>query len=406
MSKMSISRRRFLALGLGTTAACGWNSLSLAAPVQSAPVTLTPKQGKAELLGKGLPKTTVWSYNQKIPGPVLRLKQGEEVNLFLKNALQQPTTIHWHGIRIDNRMDGVANLTQKPVASGAGFHYRFKVPDAGTFWYHPHNRSWEQMARGLYGLLIVEEPNAPDVDRDLALVLDDWYLKADGRFDEASLGNLGEWAHDGRTGNVLTINGKPDERLVVHRGERIRLRLANTANSRILQMRLEGTDAYTIAVDGQPLKAPRALNKGRIILPPAGRMDLIVDVSGKAGDLITLSEVSSLRQPLLWLTTSTKTYQTPASRPAYITLPSNNIPEPDLKNAARFDLDMSGGAMGGLRSAKFNGEELSLQELVSKHKMIWAFNGVADMPKKPFFNVFKGQTVIVNIINSFYPCRF
>ncbi|MCG7860503.1 multicopper oxidase domain-containing protein, partial [Flavihumibacter sediminis] len=92
------------------------------------------------------------------------------------NKLPQATSLHWHGVRISNAMDGVAGLTQDAIPTGETFDYDFAVPDAGTFWFHAHNRSVEQVARGLYGALIVEEPIAPDVDRDEVLILDDWLL--------------------------------------------------------------------------------------------------------------------------------------------------------------------------------------------------------------------------------------
>jgi len=136
------------------------------------------------------------------------VRQGETVRVRLENDLPQPTTIHWHGIRIDNAMDGVAGLTQPAVEPGGSFDYAFKVPDAGTFWYHPHNLSWEQVARGLYGPLIVDEPDPPEVDQDIALVFDDWRLDETGQIHEASFAAMMDWSHAGRLGNVLTINGQ------------------------------------------------------------------------------------------------------------------------------------------------------------------------------------------------------
>ena len=130
--------------------------------------------------------TPIWGYDGLSPGPTLRVKQGEELKVRLVNDLDQPTVIHWHGLRIDNAMDGVPHLTQMPVAPGQSFDYRFTPPDAGTFWYHTHFGSSEQLARGLYGVLIVEEPDAPPVDRDLMLVIDDWRLMETARSSRAS----------------------------------------------------------------------------------------------------------------------------------------------------------------------------------------------------------------------------
>jgi len=97
----------------------------------------------------------VWAYNQQVPGPVLRVRLGETVRATLTNRLPQPTTIHWHGVRVPNAMDGVPGVTQPPVQPGDSFVYEFTPKDAGTFWFHPHLRSSEQVERGLFGVLIV-----------------------------------------------------------------------------------------------------------------------------------------------------------------------------------------------------------------------------------------------------------
>ena len=364
-------------------------------------IRLAPQPGRASLLGKGLPQTAIWGYGGQVPGPLIRVRQGEQVRATLQNGLEQPTTVHWHGIRIDNKMDGVAGLTQPVVPPGQRFDYSFTVPDAGTFWYHPHNRSWDQMARGLYGLLIVEEQEPPPVDRDLAFILDDWYLLPDGSFDTESLGQLGEWAHGGRTGNVFTVNGGSDQTVPVRRFERLRLRLANTANARIFQLQLQGgAKAELVALDGQPLAAPRPLPQGRLILPPAARADLILDITGPAGSQVVIAENADIRVPLIRFVVAAGKPVRSEPLNSKITLPPNPIAEPDLKNALTFTLDMAGGAMGGLRSAVYKGREMGLRELAMTHKMIWAFNGVAGMPEKPFFAVRQGQTVIIKMINN------
>ncbi|MEM8973252.1 MAG: multicopper oxidase domain-containing protein, partial [Pseudomonadota bacterium] len=216
--------RRDVLVGSGAIAAASllWPNSSLAAV---RPRELIAKPGQARLMGSQEPATPIWGYDGRVPGPTLRTKQGEEFAVDLVNELPQPTTIHWHGVRINNAMDGVAGLTQKPVAPGDRFAYRFTPPDAGTYWYHPHNRTWEQLARGLQGPLIVEEANAPSVDQDIALVIDDWRLDRDGKIHERSFGSMHDVTHAGRLGNVLTLNGKDNLDLQVQAGERLRLRL-------------------------------------------------------------------------------------------------------------------------------------------------------------------------------------
>src|SRR5256885_11963791 len=123
----------------------------------------------------------VWAYNGQVPGPVFRVKLGETLRVHFVNRLPQPTTIHWHGIRLPNGMDGVPGVTQPPIEPGASFTYEFTPKDAGTFWFHPHIRSSEQVERGLFGALIVEDREPPPFSRDELWGLDDLLLAPGGQ---------------------------------------------------------------------------------------------------------------------------------------------------------------------------------------------------------------------------------
>ncbi len=129
-----------------------------------------------------------------------------------ENALPDPTTVHFHGIRLPNAMDGVPHLTQPPIEPGASFVYEFDLPDAGTYWYHPHLGSPEQVGRGLSGALIVDEVEPPAVDRDLVWVLSDWRLDREARI-VANFDNFMDASHGGRIGNTVTVNGEVRESL-------------------------------------------------------------------------------------------------------------------------------------------------------------------------------------------------
>jgi len=140
-----------------------------------------------------------WSYNGHVPGPTLRVRVGDTLRVRFTNRLPQPTTIHWHGVRVPNAMDGVPGVTQRPVEPGETFVYEFAPKDAGTFWFHPHVRSSEQVERGLYGVLIVEDREPPPFSRDELWVLDDVLLGPDGQI-APEFNTRHDLAHDGRWG--------------------------------------------------------------------------------------------------------------------------------------------------------------------------------------------------------------
>lgn len=169
---------------------------------------LVAAPSSASIVGTAVPQQTrVWAYRGSVPGPELRVRQGDRLRVRVENLLPEETTVHWHGVRVPNAMDGVPHLTQPPIAPGSTFVYEFDCPDAGTYWYHPHTRSFEQVERGLAGALIVEEPQPIAVDRDLVWVLDDWRLTPGAQISE-DFGNMMDISHAGRLGNTVTINGQ------------------------------------------------------------------------------------------------------------------------------------------------------------------------------------------------------
>lgn len=213
----------------------------------------------------------VWSYNGQVPGPVLRVRLGEEVEVRLQNDLPQPTTIHWHGVRVPNAMDGVPGITQDPIQPGESFTYRFVPKDAGTFWFHPHVRGAEQVERGLYGVLIVDDAVSLPYSRDEVWVVDDWRMTPEGAIDPNFV-TRHDLAHDGRWGQRVTVNGDVAKEMVVRPGERIRLRLVNTSNARVYRPDFGGLVAQVIAVDGMYTSAPIAAVGFE--LAPGNRLDV------------------------------------------------------------------------------------------------------------------------------------
>lgn len=350
-------------------------------------------KGKGRLYGPDGGLSDLWLYNGQLPGPELRVKRGERIKVLFKNNLDEPTTIHWHGIRIDNAMDGVAGLTQAPVQPGDTFTYEFAVPDAGTYWYHAHVMSWNQVPRGLAGALIVEEEEQTfDPDADITLALSDWRLDDNGVLDTASFGAMHDFSHAGRLGNWLTINGQTMPDIPVQRGRWHRLRLINTSASRILDLAPARFGGQLIGLDGQVFAEPRQID-GVVQLAPAQRMDLIM--KPESDDPIPFETMTG--KPFTFanfVVSDGAGSQSPMRLPK-----ANALPEPDLENARSLPLVMAGGAMGRMRSAKMNGQDLSMRELAQAGNF-WAFNGQAGMGDKPMFSAKRGETIVLESTNG------
>ena len=238
----------------------------------------------------------VWGYNQRVPGPVIRMALGETLEVKLTNNLPQPTSIHWHGVRVPNSMDGVPGLTQKAVPLGKSFVYRFTPKDAGTFWFHPHFRSSEQVEKGLHGVLIVEDPADPPYSAELVWMLDDWLLEKDGSIYDQFV-TRHDLAHDGRWGNFLTVNGQYRPVFRVNPGDRIRIRMVNVANGRVFLPVISGMESWVIMVDGLAVAEPFPL--GDFDLAPGNRLDLDLVVPANSAGRTFAVENRFSRQPSL-----------------------------------------------------------------------------------------------------------
>jgi FtsP/CotA-like multicopper oxidase with cupredoxin domain len=360
--------------------------------------------GNAQLSASGPHQTDILAYNGKLPAPLLRAKQGEPFRAVLENRLAQDTTVHWHGIRVPIAMDGVPGLTQQPIKPGESFAYEFTPPDAGTFWYHPHSNSLEQIGRGLAGLLIVEEREALAVDRDLAWLLQDWRLTEQQEI-SAHFGGMMDAAMAGHVGNVITINGAPPADLKVRAGERIRLRLANAALARMMALRFEGHHPIIIAVDGQPCE-PHAPEDGRLMLGPAMRIDIVLDLVGEPGKRFAI--IDDFYDGLSYTLTNLDYDQGPALRDfasaSPISLRPNPLPEPDLTNALKQDIVLQGGMMGGGKLSGVGGMNGAAMPGMNGGP-VWAINGTSMMGDgmagmEPSFTLQRGQSCHLTLRNE------
>lgn len=394
-----IDRRRFLS-GAATLAGAMvlTPGIGTAAPAPTPTATLRARVTEAPLMGPAQPKTPIWSFGQTSPGPLIRIPRGKPVHVRVENALSEPTTVHWHGVRLANAMDGVPGMTQEAIPVGGGFDYRFTAPDAGTYWYHSHERTYEQVARGLYGPLIVDEETPPDVDSDRLFLVDDWRLDDDGRI-AGGFGDFHDMTHGGRLGNWLTVNGETAPAFQVRPGERIRLRCISAANARIMGFFCKGTVAHVVALDGQPLAEPVHLTEP-LILGPANRADLIVDIPADAAGALPIVEISTGDQ-ITAAILDVKGTPLRAKAADVPVLPANPLPRLDLGSPLRLPLVMEGGAMGGMMAAiEYQGQMYDLRTLVTRHGKAWALNGVAGPVAKPLARIERGRTVAVDMDNK------
>ncbi len=365
---------------------------------RAAPYAMTARAADQLIAPPGYPDTRIWGFDGQVPGPAIRVRQGDRIQRRLINELPQPTTIHWHGIRIANAMDGVPGLTQSAVPPAGSFDYDFMVPDAGTYWYHAHNRAVEQVARGLYGPLIVDEAEAPDIDQDLTLMLDDWRLNPDTAQISGDFDNGHDLSHAGRLGNLVTVNGAFDPSFQVQQNHRLRLRLVNAANARVFTLGLDGMAGWIVALDGMPLAEPIPI-EDTFPLAPAQRADVLVDVL--AADAETASLYSQERDGAFGLARFAVTGRAAATpRSGVRALPPNPVPElTDLDDVPRHELRLQGGAMRWLESARLGETELSGRELAQLGRF-WALNGFAERPEAPFLDARRGGVHRIAFVNE------
>jgi FtsP/CotA-like multicopper oxidase with cupredoxin domain len=393
-------RRTFLSGSAALAVATMWPHGAVAQTEAVKEFRLSAGPGRVALAGAANPRTDVWGFNGQVPGPEIRVRQGERVRIVVKNELPEDTTVHWHGIRVPNAMDGVPYLTQKPIAAGDTFTYEFDCVDAGTFWYHPHVRSASQVGRGLYGPLVVEEPTPPPVDRDITWVLDDWRLLKDASISD-DFGNMHDVSHAGRIGNFITVNGTVPETFEVRTGERIRLRLINAANARIFGLVFADHTPTIVALDGHPV-TPHAPNDGRIVIGPAMRVDLIIDMGAAPNSRFKVTDTfyKGMEYRLFDLVYASQPLRT-TPPPPVASLAPNPVPEPDLGAAQRHDVALSGGMMGQMASAQVDGRTMDIRTMI-RHGLIWAINGVASSEHvhEPMATLARGSTHILAIANE------
>lgn len=380
---MSLGRRSFLCGGLSATV---WALAARPAASEETPDgfrVLEAGPVSAQLAPAPAGSTRTLGYGGATPGPLLRLKLGQTLKARLVNRLDEPTTLHWRGLRIANAVAGIGDLTQKPVASKASYDYVLTPPDPGFAWYGPHAgaASAGQIARGLYGPIVVDETSPPPVDLDAIVALQDWRLDKDN---QVATGAAKPEA--GAAGGLIAANGAVAPLFFSPApGARVRLRLLNAAAARIMVVAIEGVKPTIIAIDGQPSE-PFAPLRGVVPIGPGARFELIFDMPAEPGAMARFvlrggaaPKADEPDQPLVvFKATGAKV----APRPPFGGLPANPLlpKEIDLARSLRADFALTGGAGAPFQ---VNGARLT-----------------APWPDKPLFKAKKGAPVTLALLNK------
>jgi len=304
-------------------------------------------------------KTQVWTYNGLLPGPFIRAKVGDTIIVHFRNYLPEPTTIHWHGVRVPNAMDGAPGMTQDPIAPGAEFRYEFVLKDAGTFWYHPHQNSTGQVGRGLYGPIVVDDPAEPDIFGDeLVLMLSDLSLDGNGQLlPDDNGGSFGDLF--GREGNVLLVNGRVVPRLLARQGKPQRWRIINAARARYFSFFLPG-EPFT-RIGGDAGLAARSEQTSRLMIVPGERLDVVYTPSSPPGRVMPLRTrpvdrgygTDFARRPEMVM--EIETIDAPAVTPMTIPDRLREIPDVDISNAVEHTIDLTIESEGSVVEMGING---------------------------------------------------
>lgn len=353
--------------------------------------------GSAQILAAPQPPTRIRGFGGQTPGPTLRSALGAPWRVRLSNRLDEPTALHWRGMRLPNAIDGAAGLVQPPLAPGETREEIFTPPDAGLYLYQPliQPLSGKQLAQGLFGAAIVDENPKIFSDHDLILTFSDWRLDHQAQiiadFDDPAdvrrQGRLGAYAGFNGSAGILRQNFAPNARL--------RLRLINAASARIMELGLPGADAKIIALDGQFCE-PFAPLERRLPLGPGARCELLVDLPATEGEAfaIFLRGEAELPDSLLFAAT---TQGAPAPKPPPIATPPLNplLPaEIRLDRAEKRELTLTGGwSPQSPKNVRTSAEAL---------KNTWAINGVSSdgLSGPPLFSVRRGTPVTLGFANK------
>jgi FtsP/CotA-like multicopper oxidase with cupredoxin domain len=345
----------------------------------------------------------LWTFTEGAWPPLIRLDLGDRLDVLLRNGLPRPgehTSIHWHGVRLPNDQDGVPYLVQQPVRPGESFRYAFTPPDTGTYFFHTHCNTVEQIGRGLEGVLIVDGDATEPYDADEVLVLRDWRVEpGSGQFNSFTTPRGA--ARAGTYGPLRSANGRVNPILVLPASGDCRLRLLNTDPTRIMRIGIEGAEAAIIAIDGIAI-APVALSHW--LMGPAMRCDLVVR-SPRDGAMARLVDTSAgARIELARLAGRGPSRRANAFDPA--PLRAGRIPAPDLANAIPLEFRFQSNDSGSVAAGPVDLPGGDLGSLCLSSKTFWTISKKAwpdlSQPRlpQPLAVLQRGRTYLVTLRND------
>lgn len=391
-ARRALTTRRRLLAGLGGTALLApLSGRAQQQPTEPPLRSITAAPAKARLRPAPAAESEIWAFDGTTPGPTLRIKQGETLAFKLENRTAAPLGLHLYGLRGEAARDGVGGFSQPPIAPGESAEIRLTPPDSGTLLYRPLvlGGSSEPSGRGLSGLVIVEEKESPSVDLDLPVLVSDWLIGDDQSIQPFVLQSNAA-AAAGRLGSWLTVNGRsPPQPITARPGARVRLRLANACNARIMRLRFDGGKAVVIAVDGQPTETFEPV-RAQLPFAPGTRYDVILDLPEEAGASASVTALIGGGLPLVRIVTE-------GARQAPRATPPSLRPNPALpaavrmQDATRPEIVVEGGAKLAEEKLDFTGVDLARP---------WRINGgVGSLDGKPLFSVKRGTPVVLAIDN-------
>ena len=293
-----MDRRTFLALAGGSVAGLALPAglSAVAEPSGMAPSNLRVQT--ARYRWRDAATEDLVSVFPDVPPPVLRMTQGMPFSIDVTNTLAEATTMHWHGMRVPNEMDGVPYLTQFPIQKDETWRYSYTPEDAGVYWYHPHCRAMEQIARGLTGIIVVAEKDDPGFDGETVLNLRDFRIGKDDQFLELYSARTGSF------GTVVTANWEQNPVYEHRAGSLVRLRIGATDTTRFYTLVFEGGEGRIIAADGHPLREalPWPTAESPALMTPGQRLDVALRMPEHEGEEVVVTYQSRQRiRPLATL---------------------------------------------------------------------------------------------------------